>query len=98
MVTLKRKDRLKQGLLKSGEIAAKAGVLPSTIRYYSNLALIKICEYTQGRYRLFKESETLEKMSKIKEFKDKGLTLEEIRKELELPQSQTPTTGYGEEQ
>ena len=72
--------------------------MPSTIRYYSYLGLIKACEYTQGKYRLFKESETLEKMSRIKEFKDKGLMLEEIRKEFDLPQSHTPANENGEEQ
>lgn len=79
---LKRKDRLKLGLLKLGEIAAKTGDLPSTIRYYSNLGILKVSEYTQGKYRLFKKDETLTKMSRIKELKHQGLTLNEIKKKL----------------
>ena len=83
MLKLKRKDRLKLGLLKLGEIAALAGVLPSAIRYYSNLGLLNVSDYTQGKYRLFKKDETLSRMAKIKELKEKGLTLEGIKKKLE---------------
>ena len=79
---MKRKDRLRIGLLKLGEIAAQTNDLPSTIRYYSNLGLLKISDYTQGKYRLFKKDETLARVAKIKEMKHKGLTLVEIKKKL----------------
>ena len=79
---LKRRDRLKAGLLKLGEVAEATNSLPSTVRYYSNLGLLKISDYTQGKYRLFKRSDTLARMSKIKELKNKGFTLEEIKKRL----------------
>ena len=82
MLKLKRKDRLKLGLLKLGEIAALAGLLPSAIRYYSDLGLFKVADYTQGRYRLFKKDETLARMAKIKELKGKGLTLDKIKEKL----------------
>jgi len=98
MANLKRKERLKLGLLKLGEIAKLAGVLPWTIRYYANLGLLDVFDRTEGKYRLFNKDETLLRLSRIKEFKDKGLTLEEIRKKLELPQSQTSANGNGEEQ
>lgn len=79
---IKRKERLKLGLLKLGEIAPKAGVLPSAIRYYSNLGLIKVSDYTQGKYRLFNEKETLERMAKIKDLKNKGIILDDIKKKI----------------
>lgn len=79
---LKRKERLEMGLLKLGEIAQKAGVLPSAIRYYSNLGLLKVTDYTQGKYRLFDEAHTLAKMAKIKELKGKGVILCDIIKTL----------------
>ena len=82
MVNLKRKDRLKHGLLKSGEIAKLAKTLPSTIRYYSSQSLLKVSDYTQGKYRLFKKDETLTRIAKIKELKNKGLTLKRIKEEL----------------
>lgn len=79
---IKRKERLKLGLLKLGEIAAKTGDLPSRIRYYSNIGILKVTEYTQGKYRLFKKEETLTKMAQIKELKNQGFTLTEIKKRL----------------
>jgi len=82
MINLKRRKRLKLDLLKLGEIAALAGVLPSAIRYYSNLGLLKVSDYTQGKYRLFKKDETLARMAKIKELKNRGLILDVIKKEL----------------
>jgi len=79
---IKRKDRLKQGLLKLGEVARKTGALPSTIRYYSNMGLIAVADYTQGKYRLFREGETVEAITRIRGLKRKGLTLDEIQKEI----------------
>ncbi len=79
---LTRKERLKRDLLKAGEIAKKARVLYATIDYYANIGLLKVADYTQGKYRLFKKDETLARIAKIKELKSKGLTLDEIKKEL----------------
>ena len=79
---LTRKERLKRNLLKAGEIAKKAGTLYTTIDYYANIGFINIADYTQGKYRLFKKDETLARMAKIKELKEKGLTLEEIKRKL----------------
>lgn len=74
-------DRKKEErLLKIGEIANKAGVLPSTIRFYCNVGILKVTEYSKGGYRLFDERETMERLKKIKELVEKRLTLEEIRR------------------
>lgn len=67
-------------LFKIGQIAKKADVLPSTIRYYCNIGLLKVSNYSQGGYRLFREDETMERLKKIKELIDKRLTLEEIKR------------------
>lgn len=79
---LTRKERLKRNLLKVSEIAKKAGVLPNTIDYYADKGLLKVDDYTRGKYRLFKKDKTLARMAKIKELKNKGLTLDKIKKEL----------------
>ena len=79
---LTRKERLKRNLLKAGEIAKKAGVLYATIDYYANMGFLKVDDYTQGKYRLFKKDETLARLAKIKELKSKGLTLDEIKRKL----------------
>jgi len=78
---LTRKERLKRNLLKVGEVANMVGVLTSTIDHYADIGLLRVEDYTQGKYRLFKKDETLVGMAKIKELKDKGLTLDEIKKE-----------------
>ena len=77
-----KKERLKRNLLKAGEIAKKAGVLYATIDYYANMGFLKVDDYTQGKYRLFKKDETLARLAKIKELKSKGLTLDEIKRKL----------------
>ena len=92
MIKLKRKDRLELGLLKLGEIAPLAGVLPSAIRYYSNLGLLQVSEYTQGKYRLFNKEETLDRMAKINEFKEQGLALDEIKVRIGLSGSAAPNS------
>jgi len=79
---MERKERLAKGLLKVGEIATKAGVLPSTVRYYTEIGLLKPVGYTPGGYRLYKEEETLDILKKVKEIKDNRLSLREIRDSL----------------
>ena len=82
MIKLTRKERLKRNLLKVGEVAKKTGVLTSTIDHYADIGLLKADDYTQGKYRLFKKDETLARIAKIKELKNKKLTLERIKEEL----------------
>ena len=79
---LTRKERLKKNLLKVSKIAKKAGVLPNTIDYYADIGLLKVDDYTRGKYRLFKKDETLARMARIKELKRQGLRLNEIGEKL----------------
>lgn len=79
---LTKKERLKRNLLKVGEIARRTRVLRSTVFYYTNIGLLRVADYTQGKYRLFKKDETLARMARIKQLKDKGLTLDKIKKGL----------------
>lgn len=76
---LTRKQRLKRNLLKVGEVAKIAGVLTSTIDHYADIGLLEVGDYTRGKYRLFKKGEILAQMAKIKELKNKGLTLKQIK-------------------
>jgi len=79
---LSKEERLKRNLLKVGEIAEEAGILRSTVFYYVNEGLLDVADYTQGKYRLFKKEETLARIARIKQLQDKGLTLDEIEREL----------------
>jgi DNA-binding transcriptional MerR regulator len=78
----KRRERLKSGLLKTGEIAKAAHLLPSCVRYYTNLGFLKVYSRTQGKYPLYKKEETLAKLRRIKSLKAQGASLDEIKKKM----------------
>lgn len=70
-------------LLKISEVAEIAKVLASTIRHYTDLGLLKVAGYTDGGHRLYSRTETLEKLAKIQALSKRGLTLPDIKRELE---------------
>jgi len=76
------KTKNRDGLLTVGEVAREAGVLPSTIRYYTNIGLLKVTEYSPGGFRLFDRRETLQQIKKIKGIIGQRVTLEEVKKKL----------------
>jgi len=75
--------RLANGLLKIGEMAREAGVLVSTIRYYTDVGLLRVVASTQGGYRLYDRRDTLERINTIKTINGRKWTLAEIKEELE---------------
>ncbi|OVE78416.1 hypothetical protein BVX98_00200 [bacterium F11] len=64
-------------------MAQKADVLVSTIRYYTDIGLIKAATTTEGGHRLYEETPTLDRLNKIKRMVAKGLTLPEIQSQIE---------------
>src|SRR5882724_4917178 len=72
-----RKSR--QDLLKISEMAQKADVLVSTIRYYTDIGLLKAAMTTEGGHRLYEEAPTMDRLNKIKKMVAKGMTLPEIQ-------------------
>lgn len=69
--------------IKSGQLAKKAGVLRSTVDFYTRHGLLKVSGHTQGGYRLYNEAEALKRIKEIKKLQgEKRLTIEEIKKEL----------------
>ena len=74
-----RKMRLELGLLKIGEIAREARVLSSTIRYYTEIGLLKVKEVTDGGYRLYDRNDTIERLDMVKKANNRCLSLTEIR-------------------
>lgn len=75
--------RKSKELLKISEIAAEAKVLPSTIRYYTDIGLLEISGETPGGHRLYEKEKALRIVNKIQFLSQQGLTMEEIKKELE---------------
>lgn len=76
-----RKSR--ESLLKISEMAQKADVLVSTIRYYTDIGLLKAATTTEGGHRLYDEAPTLDRLSRIKRMVAKGLTLPEIQSQID---------------
>ncbi|MCB4757527.1 MAG: response regulator [Elusimicrobia bacterium] len=73
----------KEELLKISEMAEKAEVLVSTIRYYTDIGLIKAAATTEGGHRLYEEIPTMDRLNKIKRMVSKGMTLPEIQSQIE---------------
>ncbi|OGR81676.1 MAG: hypothetical protein A2902_01705 [Elusimicrobia bacterium RIFCSPLOWO2_01_FULL_64_13] len=72
-----------KNFLKIGEVAEEAGVLSSTIRHYSDLGLLKTSGYTDGGHRLYHRESTLERIAKILALSKRGMSLPDIKAELE---------------
>lgn len=81
---VKRADKK---LLRISEVAQKAGVLSSTIRYYTDMGIILAGGETPGGHRLYDEEATLSAIRKIQFLNKQGLTIEQIKKDL--------TSSYG---
>jgi MerR family transcriptional regulator, redox-sensitive transcriptional activator SoxR len=72
-----------------GEVAARSGFAPSAVRYYEAQGLISATR-TSGGQRRFQRS-VLRRLAFIRAASNVGLSLEEIRGELErLPAGRTP--------
>jgi len=82
-VKVARKKSPPKGLLKIGEMARLAGVLPSTIRYYTQIGLLETAATTPGGQRLYDKENTLSKVQMIKSIERQHLPLQTIRKILE---------------
>ncbi|MFH1283954.1 MAG: response regulator [bacterium] len=80
---MSKKDRLSKGLLKLSELAEKANVTLGTIRHYVNLGLIKPSGITPGRFRLFDEKTTVDRIIYVRKLVAEGKGLDEI-KEMDL--------------
>lgn len=63
--------------MRIGEFAKKAGVTPRTVRYYESLGLLGPSAREGSGFRYYTDAE-LEKLQKINDLKELGLSLEEI--------------------
>lgn len=75
--------KARQDLLKISEMAQKADVLVSTIRYYTDIGLLKAAMTTEGGHRLYEEGPTMDRLNKIKKMVARGMTLPEIQSTIE---------------
>ena len=61
-----------------GDLAAKAGVTPRTIRYYEEMGLVEPEERTGGGFRIYSEAQ-LRRLRIVQSLKDLGFELDRIR-------------------
>jgi len=74
----------KTSLVKIGQLAKLAGILPSKIRYYVQEGLLSPVDRTRGGYYLFNRSESLDRLRLIDELQGRErLSLTEIKERLE---------------
>jgi MerR family Zn(II)-responsive transcriptional regulator of zntA len=71
-----------RNLIKIGQLAKLAQVLPSKIRFYMKEGLLAPVDRTNGGYYLFNKQTALERLKLIKKLQNKRLHLHEIRDKL----------------
>lgn len=68
----------KENVFQIGELSKKAEVSKRTIRYYEELGLLSPSRMTSGGFRLYSPRD-LKRLKIIKQFKELGFSLEEIK-------------------
>ena len=77
-----RKMRMELGLLKVGEIAREAQIMVSTVRYYTEIGILKVKEMTDGGYRLYDREETLQRLNLVRQANEGYLSLSDIKAQM----------------
>jgi len=80
-MTSAKRIRLEKGLMKVGEIAEEAGVMPSTVKFYTEEGLLNVADYTTGGYRLFDRDATVRRVIAIRQMTARRLSLAELKPE-----------------
>ncbi len=80
---MEKQQRLALGLLKIGELAEKSGLPVSTIKYYTDLELLRVSEHMPGGFRLYNERESLLRLKRIREMLQQGYSIKEIKANIE---------------
>lgn len=76
-----------------GELARKTGCSPKTIRFYEAFGLLRQPQRTASRYRLYSEND-IDRIRFIQGARVLGLSLNEIKKAIELQAKGTRPCGY----
>jgi len=74
-----KEDREQRGLLKIGELAKKVEMPVSTIRYYTEIGLLKVLDFTESGYRLYRKNDTVEVLNMVKVVNEGKSSLDEIK-------------------
>jgi DNA-binding transcriptional MerR regulator len=75
---MNKKTSEKNNILTIGELAEVSGIRLTTLKYYTELGILPFNQAEKRLTRKYKEEEALERLGKIKELKEKRLTIKEI--------------------
>jgi len=90
---MEKKVTDKNNVLTIGELAEVSGVRLTTLKYYTELGILPFSQDGKRLTRKYKEDEALKRLEKIKELKEKRLTIKEIIEHFNLI-----TKGFNYEQ
>ena len=75
---MNKKTTEKNNILTIGELAEVSGTRLTTLKYYTELGILPFSQDGERLTRKYTEGEALERLKKIKELKEKRLTIKEI--------------------
>jgi len=75
---MNQKTNEKNEVLTIGELAEVSGTRLTTLKYYTELGILPFSQGGERLTRKYTEGEALERLEKIKELKEKRLTIKEI--------------------
>ncbi len=84
---------MSRGVLKIGEVAARAGVGPKTIRFYESHGVLARPARGENDYRLY-SPETVDVLRFVKQAQGLGLTLDEIKEIVAIRQGGRPPCAH----
>ena len=73
-----QKINKKDEVLTIGKLAEVSGIRLTTLKYYTELGILPFNQAEKRLTRKYKKGEALERLEKIKELKEKRLTIKEI--------------------
>ena len=75
---MNKKTIEKNKVLTIGELAEVSGTRLTTLKYYTELGILPFSQEGERLTRKYKKEKALERLGKIKELKEKRLTIKEI--------------------
>jgi len=75
---MNKKGIKEDNILTIGELAEVSGVRLTTLKYYTELGILPFNQDGERLTRKYNKEEALERLGKIKELKEKRLTIKEI--------------------
>jgi len=75
---MNKKTIEKNEVLTIGELAEVSGIRQTTLKYYTELGILPFNQDGKRLTRKYNKEESLERLEKIKELKEKRLTIKEI--------------------